>query len=67
MEECNGPPIEKFPEDHHIYDKNHIHDENCDHEPHSPKSHFNKVYRTSSVIYNESPAQVFKQKRQSMI
>jgi len=58
MEECNGPPVEKFPEDHKIYDKNHHHHEDgeaCD-ELHSPKSHFNKVYRTSKVIYEESPA-----------
>jgi hypothetical protein len=56
MEECNGPEPEKFPEDHHIYNKSNHKDTEDSEKPHSPKSHFNKVYKRSQVIYQESPA-----------
>ena len=63
MEECNGPPKEEFP--HEKINRNHTHEdgEECDSDnAHkiSHRAHFNKVYKRSSVIYNEDPVEVFR-------
>tara|TARA_B110000285_G_C14786741_1_gene451102 strand:- start:474 stop:662 length:189 start_codon:yes stop_codon:yes gene_type:complete len=62
MEECNSPPKEEFPHDKHIY-QTHEAGEECesdDNKKISHRAHFNKVYKRSSVIYNEDPAEVFR-------
>ena len=67
VKKINGPQ-EKFPDDEKIYDKNIQDDElETDKPPPSPKSHFNKVYKHGEVHYHETAAQVFKQKRASII